>query len=75
MISKLVTGPLWRLLENPDISFFGMNDFWTLLVEKVSEFSGDASSLLLGQKVFQENNIERRMWQCQSISFCYLLII
>ena len=58
MISKLVTGPLWRLLENPDISFFGMNDFWTLLVEKVSEFSGDASSLLLGQKVFQEDNIE-----------------
>jgi hypothetical protein len=32
-----------------------MNDFWTLLVEKVSEFSGDASSLLLGQKVFQED--------------------
>ena len=58
MISKLVTGPLWRLLENPDISFFGMNDFWTLLVEKVSEFPGAASSLLLGQKMFQEDSIE-----------------
>ena len=65
MISKLVTGPLWRLLENPDISFFGMNDFWTLLVEKVSEFSGDASSLLLGQKVFQEDNIEEKdVYKC-----------
>lgn len=65
MISKLVTGPLWRLLENPDISFFGMNDFWTLLVEKVSEFSGDASSLLLGQKVFQEDNIEEEdVYKC-----------
>jgi hypothetical protein len=59
MISKLVTGPLWRLLENPDISFFGMNDFWMLLVEKVSKYFGDASSLLLGQKVFQEDNIDK----------------
>jgi hypothetical protein len=42
-----------------------MNDFWTLLVEKVSEFSGDASSLLLGQKVFQEDNIEEKdVYKC-----------
>jgi len=65
IISKLITGPLWRLLENPHISFFDMNDFWQVLVEKISEFSKDSSNLLLGQSIFQEEHAEQDVvYQC-----------
>jgi hypothetical protein len=38
---KLICGPLWRILEDQSISFFEMNDYWQILVEKFEEFSND----------------------------------
>ena len=37
LINKVVTGPLWRVLESPDISITDMNDYYQVLVSCVDE--------------------------------------
>jgi hypothetical protein len=37
IIGKLICGPLWRILEDQSISFFEMNDYWQILVEKFEQ--------------------------------------
>ena len=51
LINKVVTGPLWRVLESPDISITDMNDYYQVLVSCVDEWSLDASKLLHGEAV------------------------
>lgn len=59
ILSKLVTGPLWRLLENPEISFFRMNDFWQVLVNKIDEYSENSEVLLTGEPIFALSPIDK----------------
>lgn len=51
LINKVVTGPLWRVLESKDISITDMNDYYQILVSCVDEWSLDASKLLHGEAV------------------------
>ena len=51
LINKVVTGPLWHLLESSDISITEMNDYYQVLVSHMEEWSVDASKLLHGEAV------------------------
>ena len=51
LINKVVTGPLWRVLESPDISITDMNDYYQVLVSCVDEWSLDASKVLHDEAV------------------------
>jgi len=65
IIGKLVCGPLWRLLEDDNISYFAMNDYWYILVEKVGEYSKNAAPLLSGEKVFANIEcVEDKVYKC-----------
>ncbi|CAG2194718.1 unnamed protein product [Mytilus edulis] len=52
IIEKLICGPLWRILEDDKISFFEMNAYWQILIEKIDKLSNDASELLKGNQIF-----------------------
>ena len=51
LINKVVTGPLWRVLESADISILEMNGYYQTLVSSMHEWSQDASILLHGEAV------------------------
>ena len=51
LVNKIVTGPLWRVLESSDISITEMNVFYQTLVSYIEEWSLDASKLLCGEAV------------------------
>ena len=65
-INKVVTGPLWRLLESSDISITEMNDYYQILVSRVEEWSVDASKLLHGEAVLypEFSPSEDAIWHC-----------
>ena len=46
LINKIITGPLWRVLESPDVSILEMNSYFNTLVTKFDIWSQDASMLL-----------------------------
>ena len=46
LINKIITGPLWRVLESPDVSILEMNSYFNTLVTKLDIWSQDASMLL-----------------------------
>ena len=52
IINKVVTSPLWRVLEAADISFLEMNGYYQTLVASMHKWSQDASILLHGEAVF-----------------------
>ena len=49
IINKVVTGPLWHVLESADVSISG---YYQTLVASMCEWSQDASKLLHGEAVF-----------------------
>ena len=51
LINKIVTGPLWRLLESADTSITETNGYYQTLVSRIDEWSTDASELLCGEAV------------------------
>ena len=51
LINKVVTGPLWRVLESPDISILEMNGYYQTLITHIDLWSLDASELLHGKAV------------------------
>ena len=57
IIGKLICGPLWRILEDQSISFFEMNDYWQILVEKFEEFSNDPTSLIKGDCILDNEHL------------------
>jgi hypothetical protein len=57
IVGKLICGPLWRNLEDQNISFFEMNDYWQILVEKFEEFSNDPTSLIKGDCIFENEHL------------------
>ena len=50
LIDKLVTGPLWRILES-DIHILDVSSEYTQLLQFFTECSNDASQFLTGEKV------------------------
>ena len=51
LINKVVTGPLWRVLESSDISILEMNGYYQTLITHIDLWSLDASELLHGEAV------------------------
>ena len=51
LINKVVTGPLWRVLESSDISILEMNGYYQTLITNIDLWSLDASELLHGEAV------------------------
>ena len=49
LVNKVITGPLWRILETPTISILDMNKYFQLLVNRLESWSIDASELLCGE--------------------------
>ena len=49
LVSKLVTGPLWRITENSNISITDMTAYYRRLVEKLEIWANDASECLSGE--------------------------
>ena len=39
LINKAITGPLWRILESPDISILDMNEYMQMLIAHLQGFA------------------------------------
>ena len=50
LIDKLVTGPLWRILEDSSISILKMSDKYAEMEQKFIAWSVDSSMLLTGDE-------------------------
>ena len=63
IINKVVTGPLWRVLESADVE---MNGYYQTLVASMCEWSQDSSKLLHGEAVFFPDfpPVEDDVWHC-----------
>ena len=60
LIDKFVTGPLWRVIENKDVSVLGMSEKYQQLLKCFEMWSVDASPILKGEGViFQDIPIKR----------------
>jgi len=46
IINKIITGPLWRVLESPDVNILEMNTYFNTLVTKLDLWCQGASPLL-----------------------------
>ena len=46
LINKIITGPLWRVIESKDLSILDMNHHYQLLVHSIERWSHDASSVV-----------------------------
>ena len=51
LVNKIVTGPLWRVLESQDISILNMNEKFCRLKSCLEEWSQDATTVLSGEAV------------------------
>ncbi|KAK3090313.1 hypothetical protein FSP39_010856, partial [Pinctada imbricata] len=58
IIDKVITGPLWRVIEStPNI--LSINPHFEVLQTKLKEFHQDASPLLQGEVIFQDVHIHK----------------
>ena len=48
LINKIITGPLWRVLESDNVTILEMNTYFDVLITKLDEWAQDASRLLQG---------------------------
>ena len=48
LINKIITGPLWRVLESDNVMILEMNTYFHVLITKLDEWAQDASRLLQG---------------------------
>ena len=46
LVNKIITGPLWRVIESKDVSILDMNSRYQLLVDRLEEWSHDASPVV-----------------------------
>lgn len=54
LVNKTVTGPLWRVLESPDILILEMNHYFKTLLSCLEQWSVDASEVSSGSAVLYE---------------------
>ena len=60
LVDKLVTGPLWRVLEKKDVGVLDMSDRYQQLLRCFEAWSADASPILKGEGlVFQDISIHK----------------
>ena len=56
IINKVITGPLWRVLEDKDITILDMNgQFRTLLLSCLDEWAVDSSTVVSGNAIVFED--------------------
>ena len=48
LINKVITGPLWRVLESDNVTILEMNTYFDVLITKLDAWAQDASRLLQG---------------------------
>ena len=46
LVNKIITGPLWRVVESKDLSIVDMNSHYRLLVDCLEEWSHDSSPVV-----------------------------
>ena len=51
LVNKVVTGPLWRILETSDISILEMNEYFQMLVTHLDLWSLDSTDVLSGNAI------------------------
>ena len=49
LINKIVTGPLWRVIESKDVSILDMNSYYCRLLDCFSKWAVDASEVVSGE--------------------------
>ena len=54
VIDKIITGPLFRMMEQKDKNILSLNDQWMLLVEYLDDNSENPTALLNGDAVFTD---------------------
>ena len=55
LVNKIVTGPLWRVVESQDATILNMNEKFCHLKSCLEEWSQDATSVLSGEAVLYSN--------------------
>ncbi len=66
LVNKVITGPLWRVLETPEISILDMNEYLQMLIAHLDLWSLDASDVLAGEAVLYPDfpPKEDPIWHC-----------
>ena len=54
IIAKLVTQPLWRVIERDNIHIFDLNPYWSHLQTMLKKYTSDATELLQQKCMFPE---------------------
>ena len=55
IINKVITGPLWRVLEDKDITILDMNGRFRTLLSCLDEWAVDASTVVSGNAIVFED--------------------
>ena len=61
IIDKLLTGPLWRHIENSE-HILDLNDIWFVFLRNLERFSQDASELISGNPIFPDFTIKDKIY-------------
>ncbi|XP_069103061.1 putative leucine-rich repeat-containing protein DDB_G0290503 [Argopecten irradians] len=59
LVGKLICGPLWRLLEDQNTSFFEMNEHWLQLKVFLEQYQQHPEDLLKGNQTFRGASIDK----------------
>lgn len=51
LVNKVVTGPLWRILETSDITILETNEYFQMLITHLDLWSLDSTDVLSGNAV------------------------
>ena len=64
LIDKIVTGPLWRKLQQSSVSILQMSNVYSRLKDKFDEWSDDSSSILQGTDFLEDGILvhEDEVW-------------
>ena len=64
LIDKIITGPLWRKLEESSISVLEMGSFYCVIKEKFDLWCDDASALIEGSACIPDTEVhEDEVWK------------
>lgn len=55
LINKIITGPLWRVIESKEISILNMNGRYSSLLECLEKWSEDATEVVAGEAVLYDD--------------------
>ena len=55
LINKIITGPLWRVLECNDVSILDMNEWYQQLKSRLDEWACDTMPVLSGKAILYDD--------------------